>query len=537
MFKSILSCFFLFVSTGFVAAQTDSLLHKDFQYLRQSDAWLTGQNAAALTRLGNMRLSDGRIILTSGKGGFVNYNEAPVMLSVDAGIESFYRLNSRMVLYGHMSYGNRQGRRMAGSAFVNPSRMPFGIVEDSLTNVGNKRLNTYRLVGAVGGDLYRGVAVGVKIDYTAADYAKYKDLRHKNSLLDMTVTAGVYVPLGSVLQLGTNFFYRRNTESLDFSIYGNADKVYKSFIDYGAFVGKIETFGESGYTDKNREMPFFSEYVGLGVQLGVNISPRLTLYQDFSYQLREGYYGKKSSYTISYNQHDSRLYALDSRITFRPDEKHSHSLGLSVDIENLRNFSNSYRIRKEETTSAYYYEYYAPVKLSNKLWTNMSVSYDGHFGMRGLTPTWSWHAGVNLRRREQKSYVYPYYRLQDLTTTQGYVQGERNLFFRKSLLTLTLGFSYGKGSGKPFEDGTFVKPSDKQNPPPVMETYLYREYTYLTAPQYTVNTAVKYAFVFPRTCLKTYIKGDFQHRRCNESNEWMEGRGRTTLQLSVGCTF
>ena len=59
--------------------------------------------------------------------------------------------------------------------------------------------------------------------------------------MDMTLTTGILLPLtSSVLPLtvGANYLYRRTTESLVFSLYGREDKVYKSLIDYGTFMGR-----------------------------------------------------------------------------------------------------------------------------------------------------------------------------------------------------------------------------------------------------------------------------------------------------------
>ena len=63
-----------------------------------------------------------------------------------------------------------------------------------------------------------------------------------------------------------------------------------------------------------------------------------------------------------------------------------------------------------------------------------------------------------------------------------------------------------------FEDGTLAKPSDKQNGFPTMDVLMYREYKYLTDPQYSLQLGLKYAFVLPGTKMKTYTAFDFTHR-------------------------
>ena len=142
-----------------------------------------------------------------------------------------------------MDYDNFAVKNMLGSVFINPERKPFDLSEDSLTNPGNKHRDTYNLVGAVGIDLWRGLAVGAKVDYTAANYAKYKDLRHRNSLMQLNLSLGIAAPIGKKWMLGANYIYGRSTESLRFVTYGKTEKVYKTLVDYGAFTGEVEQFG------------------------------------------------------------------------------------------------------------------------------------------------------------------------------------------------------------------------------------------------------------------------------------------------------
>ena len=94
---------------------------------------------------------------------------------------------------------------MTGSAFIDPTRKPFNLTEDSLTNAGKKHRDTYKLTGGFGVDVYQGISLGARIDYTSANYAKYKDLRHKNKLMDLSVTAGVYAPITAWLNVGADY--------------------------------------------------------------------------------------------------------------------------------------------------------------------------------------------------------------------------------------------------------------------------------------------------------------------------------------------
>ena len=543
------------------------------------DPWLFCHNAAGLTRFSFRNIGVAEVSLTKGKGGFTNYYDSPDALSVDASVESFFRLSPRAVVYGSMSYTNFSGHDMAGSAFIqslisnlktktsNQVHLPFDIVEDSLTNTGTKHQDTYRLCGGLGIDIHKGFSLGARLDYTAANYAKYKDLRHKNKLMDLDLTAGFYLPVAltgkTTLSLGANYLYHRTTESLQFSTYGKNDKVYNSLISYANFTGHIEQFGGTGYTDKSREMPLVSDYNGIGAQANGQWSmvngqwSMVNFFNSFTYAHRRGYYGRKSPYTITYTGHESDIYHYDASLSAIISRGSRFSLDLSLTAENLRNDAANYRELQNEQ-GATYYEYYTPVKSANKLWTDGTVALTadlGHSAQRfsvGSIPLWTLRAGLNWHHREQTAYLYPHYRRQDISNHEPFVYLCRNIIATSKhkkktdtekptgahpFWSLALHFSYLKGSGEPYEDLTYQQPSDKQEQPPSMDTYLWREYQWLTSSQYNIGGSVAYSFVMPGTRLRTFVRLSISHRKANETNEYTLGRDHTTASLSLGCQF
>ena len=149
----------------------DSLLLHDYTFMKQGDPWIGSPNAAALTRFVHQNMAQAELSVSGEKGGFTNYNGSDDATMLNANVESYYRYNQRTVFFGSMSYENFSGRHMAGSAFINPERKPFDLVEDSLTNEGTKHRDTYALSGGVGCRVTDGFSVGIKIDYTAANLA------------------------------------------------------------------------------------------------------------------------------------------------------------------------------------------------------------------------------------------------------------------------------------------------------------------------------------------------------------------------------
>ncbi len=514
--------------------KTDSLLMRDFSYVMQSDPWLMGNNPSALTRFGSSTLSEAIVSMTVGNGGFVNYDQSPHTLTFGASAESVYRLSPRTVVYGRMSYQNESSSNMAGSAFLNTYHLPFDIVEDSLTNEGDEHRDTYHLKGGVGVDIWHGWSVGASFDFTAANLAKYKDLRHQNKAMDLTFSAGFYLPLGHV-SLGANYLYRRSTENIRFKVYGQSDKVYKSLIAYANFMGQVEQFTTNGYTGSNNEQPLFSARHGACVQLDWRITPQWQWYHSMMAQYRSGYYGRESAYTITYMRHHSHIYTYQSRLSYRLPTS-LHRMDVSISAERLENNQNAYLETLNEQ-GASQYEYFGAVKTGDKLWVDTHIGYTGDMGIDYELPRWTVATGVNIGHRKQTGYRYPYYRRQRLNQVQGYIDACHRIRLRQGVLQAGLQFAYQKGSGDVYEDLTFVEPSAQQTAPPSMDAYLYRDYEYYTAPQVKVGAALKYSFIFPQTRMKTYVEGKCTYLKAYNTDAYLKGDAYTTVMLIVGVDF
>jgi hypothetical protein len=529
----------------------DSLLFRDYQFVKQQDAWLTSANPAALTRFSSANIAEAEVSLTHQRGGLAQFYESPNLLISEAGIQSFYRINRRTVLFGGISYNNLYGKDMAGSAFIPnlhsslftyQTRHPFDIVEDSLTNTGDKQMDVYHLTGAVGTTVFQDIALGARLDYTAANYAKYKDLRHQNRMMDMKATASIYLPITAWLNAGAHYQYHRNIESVSFSTFGTNDKVYKSLVDYGAFMGRLEQFGNTGFTDKSREMPLVDERHGGGLQIELRPfatlqSPLSTLsvFASLSLSHREGYYGKKSPFTITYTNHSGHSTEFTARLSLTLSQS-AHRLDCSYATERLQNNAEVFREQKN-SSGATYYDYYDPVETADKHWQEGHLSYTADLLVNGEMPTWTVLAGTNWMSRKQTSYFYPFYRYQKLSNQEFFLAVTRNLPVKHGVWSFTLNGSFLKGSGSPYTDGAFVTPDAQQSPAPTMQAYLMREYLYLTAAQYAVGGQLKYSFIFPGTTLKTHARLSVAHRKANETIEYNNGYDRTSATVAIGCSF
>ena len=544
--KLTISIFILGVVTTGCAQDSLSVsqgnpLLRNYQFVKQSDRWLTNGNGAGLTSYQADNIAAAELSLAIGKGRLGKFGSPSDFLQATVGVESFYRISQRTVLFGSIRYDNWSGRDMAGSAFLQ-DRLPFDIVEENEDNTGRKHRDTYQLAGGVGIDLWHGYSIGARVDYTAANYAKYKDLRHKNKLMDLTLTVGAKAPVLSWLTVGANYLYHRTTESVTFSLNGRKDRVFKSIIAYGSFMGRTEQFGSTGFTDNTREMPLVEDQNGGSFQLEVHpfrhssgwLKP-LAVYGDIMLIHGKGYYGRKSPYTITYTNHQRDIINVKGRVAYvQPTSR--HYLDISYADEKLKNYAENYRELINDVGS-YYYQYYDPTETADKHWYNFNADYTLNLGIHGEQPTWTVTAGYHWQLRQQTSYIYPYFRFQKLTTHELAASVSRTFDTRFGIWTATINGAYQKGSGAPCIDGTYITPSAKQSVPATMERYLYQDYHLLTSPQYTIGAEARYAFLFPGTHLLTHVRANLQYRRATTLAADYCGRSRTAASIAVGCTF
>ena len=532
MYRFLVSFYILYFIFSPAGAQ-DTLLLRDYSYVQQSLPWLTQRNAAGLTLFDNQNIAEAELSLSHGSGKLTGISSSPSATNLQATIESYYRINPRMVVFGAISYDNLSGSDMTGSAFMQ-DRLPFDIVEDSLTNKGRKHRDTYQLAGAIGVELWKGYSIGARVDYTSANYAKYKDLRHSNKFMDLKLSIGAMGHVLNQLTIGANYLYHRNTESLNFNTYGKIDKVYKSLIDYGGFMGRVEQFGTTGYTEKGRDMPLVEDQHGGSLQIEWCPSSQWSFFNELTLAHGTGYYGRKSPYTITFTNHDRDLLSYHGSLRYHAATS-THRLDANISTEKLTNNAETYR-ELTNANGAHYYEYYEPVKTGDKEWTNIGISYTTDLQVSNELPTWTLNIGMDWQKRKLTGIQYPYYRKQELTTTRSYIQATRNILFQQSVLAASVRFIYQKGSGEPFTDGFYQTPSADAQNPYTMPAWLYQEYRYLTAGQYAFGADVKYSFLVPKTKLCAFVKGGFDYSN-SASNEYTNSDNRIRLSLSIGCQF
>ena len=205
--------------------------------------WLDGSNAAGLRSGVTPDISYVELYTGISRGGFHSSweSDSPWKAGAEAGTVKHME---RFSMKGGFSFSQMSGPGMCGSMSLRPGYFPLDVLEFT---PGKKNRQTYAFDGAVSVDLAEGLRIGASMDFTSANYAKRKDLRHTNYLLDMTATAGLTYtnPVGD-LTLGASYIYRKTSESLVAEQVGTGASSYYAFLDKGLMYGKYEVWSGSG---------------------------------------------------------------------------------------------------------------------------------------------------------------------------------------------------------------------------------------------------------------------------------------------------
>lgn len=523
-----------FFCSGISAQQGDSIGWKDFEQVKNSSAWLYSKNAAGLQTLPDVRMSVIEGYADKGYGEFVNYGKSDNSLTLGASAESYYRLNPKVVFYGLLDYSSFVGKNMAGSYLIDPDDAPFNIVEYTDDNRGEKNMEHYHLTGAVSVELSDKFILGGKLDYTTANYAKMKDLRHKSELMDLEAGIGMLFKMNSKVELGADAVYRRRVEGVFIDMYGKTDKTYNSLIDYGAFWGRKEQFGENGYTSDGEEKPLTDTYYGGSVQINWQISNKWELFNEVSARVRDGYYGKKSPSTVVFSNHSGMEVSYMGRLSMR-QERTQHFFMFNTRYRHVDNKENIYRY-DNEGGGLNNVNYYGELDTSDKRHYEAEAAYTGYWNMNGENPVWITKGSFGYFHRDITASMYPYYRKQQLHWYRVNMSLERMIYRKKETYTLHIGVSGRKGGGEPYKDNIYATTSSNQTTPQSMPLYLMQEYEYLTKTSVKGDIGVKYARKITDSGIKAHILFSYGYTKAFDTT-YLQGNNLHECRLAIGCIF
>ena len=434
-------------------------------------------NTAFLTEFPLRRASYLQASASKGNGDFVNFNQSDNTYGIGLTTESYYRFNDRIMLYGKVSYDMDRGKNMTGSSFITDEDLPFDLVEMADSCAGSKRLEAYTLSGALGYRLNNKVSLGGRIFYQAANYAKFKDLRHQNSRMKLEVDLGATYRPVSWLNLGLSYTYHRRNESIAFGVYGNTDRQYYTFIDFGGFLGRKEAFGESGYTANST--PLFTQSHGGALQAHLMLGTTLSWFNEFYYHSNDGRFGTGDDRDIIYSTHNGSTFGYKGKILWE-NYKDEHVFEASVDKQLTENYENNYKESTDADGVSQIY-YYGKNKMLDRSKWHGAISYTFYHNVEAGRSQLNAGARFLFSSTESTTSLYPFYRKQTVNVWQSDVYGTYNWFKNKQVFTVSLLMGYGAGGGTMKEDGVYTPVSGDQKKPARRDDLLQKQYDYLTA--------------------------------------------------------
>lgn len=521
----------IFTTSPLFAQQAESTF-SDINYIRKSNPFLNSNNAAGLSQYNGPNISIMEAFYNKSNGNFRNYHQSNNSQTFGLNTDAIKRINSKVVIEGGLSYENFKGKNMTGSTFIDPYVNPFDIVEWDEKNSGSKTLERYGLNGAIGTNLTDKLSVGGKLNYAASNYAKQRDLRHTNKLLDLNASVGLLYKLNDVLELGANYNYDRRIESITFKIYGNTDRVFMSLIDFGAFYGRNELFGSTGYTASSSTSPLKDISQGGSVQLNINFNAQTKLYNQFTYGKRTGFFGEEGTSSILFNKHNGTNLAYNGTLSLKGSSI-EQLIALDVDYSSLNNKESIFRqVTTTGGVNQIVYFGFKEVSTGDKL--NVGLDYNVFLGVNNNLPKWTLNVKADYFSKDQNVNLYPYYRKQTINNYQVFAQVNRQIQRVKDAFNVGLGLGFGAGNGEMANDGVFVLPAAGNIAPASMDLFLNQEFEYFTADRLNANVAFKYTKALENN-IGLFVKTNYALSYAPSVNYL--GKYFGSAGVSIGCTF
>lgn len=501
-----------------------------FEALRDTTPWLQSQNAAGLTALpGQVRTNYAEAYFQKDNGGWGEFHASPDSYEFGAQTASYYRVNDRLVLSGHVGYVNFKGRDMTGSVWLNPDDQPFDIVEMDALYAGTKNREQYNLMGALGFEWGHGFSVGASVDFTSANNAKRRDLRSQNKLMDLSASAGVLWSR-ELLQVGGSYTYRRSLEELLFKTYGTTGTYYASLIDYGASFGVSEYSNASGLTDEDEERPMLSTRHRVALQLGLTFDA-LKWLNEGSLEWREGHYGKRSLYTPVFMEHSGHAWSYQGSLVWQ----RRHTVNYSIDGEHLENWQNLYNY-VNQGGGLNEYLYYGQLKTRGQRTLRADVGYK-YYG-----DLWIHQLKAGYYERRLTASLYPSYRRQRIHFTHVDLASRRLWYAGPHDWSAELQLGYQKGGGTMADDGYYDGVSDGTGAMLIrtslvtLPAALQQHYEYQTASQGRLGVNLLYGRTLQSYKLRIFALLSARYHQAWSVSEDVENHHQT-FSLTIGCTF
>ena len=504
---------------------------QDFEYVRDTSPFLTSSNAAGLGRLGEGKTAQATVSFLKDDGSLVGLDASSDSWKAGAQTQAYARISDRMAFWGKLSYSYFSGKEMGGYLFMDPLDNPFNFLEASTETVGTKNREMYSLAAGMAYSLGEKWTLGLKADYDAGNYVKTKDPRYRDELMDLNLSAGVEFRPSELLSFGVSALWRSRIESIMAHLYGTTDKQYVSWTDFGSFLGTSAAVdGDESPLPSSTRRPMADTYYGAALQFEIGRKARI--YNEFTFLLRDGYYGIKSSTSPMFYEYGGSVFGYDGTLML-PLGGNVHKIALSAQYRPLDSFKNIYRYVTEAGKSTVV-KYEDQERTLARRDFSLGASYDAYMGLGGVRPLLQAGARASLFSRRQTSQVYPYWRKSSLVQIDAEAYAQKNFISGSNVFGLGLKALFHTGSGTKADDGKFdvqTTVSAKS-----FDDCLDLQYEYDTAMRAGAQFSFSYTRVFSES-LSAFVQLSEGYVSLLQEPQYLAGRGRNSAFLTIGLNF
>lgn len=404
-------------------------------------------------------------------------------------------------LIGAFSFDHTSGKSMNGSMFIHPGAYPVDLLEFT---PGRKDRQTYSFMGGIATNIHPNWRIGGKIDFTSANYAKRKDLRHTNYRLDLQVAPSLMYH-SNELAIGISYLFGKNSESIKAEVIGTAESLYNAFLDKGLMYGAYEAWDGSGiHLSESGINGFPIKELSHGGALQIQWKE---FYGDIAYTHASGSAGERE--TIWFRFPTDKLTSHLSYRFKKADKEHFLRLNLEW----------SHQVNKENVLSK---------ETANGITTTLIHGSNRIFEKEVFTanpeyeftsPRGEFRLGASLSRVKQLStQMYPYVASQKMFTSRTYVSG----VLYTGQFDLKAGLVFSKGSFTDYSRTAEIN-AEASEPPYRLTDYYNWQNEYATASRGTITLGMRYHFnqKFYAEIQSCYTRG-FKLDFINGANRWNE---------------
>lgn len=448
-------------------AATAAVAQERFDQTVRRNPWNSSVNGAGI-RQDTVSQSYAEAYFTKENGGFTDPSASDNSWNAGVRTESIRHLK-RISFAGGFNYDYFDGRNMCGSMFTVPGYYPVDIVEFT---PGRKIRESYNFRAALSAELGGGWLAGMNATFEARNYAKRKDLRHKNTRLDFEFSPGVIYRSGR-FAAGVAYIVGIDNEKLEAEEIGLTPESYQAFFDRGLRYGSLQlwesndihltTSGVSGF-------PVRETTQGAGLQLQYG-----PLYIDGTYRNRQGRTGEGGTIWHEFATHEVTA----DGVVSLGSEANRHRIGAGMVWASLDNREN---IITYETINGVSTPF---IHGSTPIFGRKSLDLHGEY--EWVTERMDWRVGADYTKTNREStLMYPQIRGQEMH----WVSVWSTWLYRMGYWEVMLGADFRKGGFDEWEESGEV-PAQPGEYPTQLTEYYDRENEYLTAARLGAKAGVR----------------------------------------------